>query len=126
MNSQDLSGLDPFSVPFMGVIQELDDSLAAAGQSMQQQHTSWVFMEQLYCPHCRNTGALQFTAASLLSLLSPHLEDLAFPLYLFCQASKGQGMPKANLDQQIVVVVGDTKQQSLKCHFAKHALMVPL
>lgn len=44
MNSQDLPGLDPFSIPFMGVIQELDDSLAAAGQSMQQQHTSWIFM----------------------------------------------------------------------------------
>lgn len=44
MNIQDLSGLDPFSVPFMGVIQELDDSLAAAGQGLQQQHISWVFM----------------------------------------------------------------------------------
>lgn len=44
MNSQDLSGLDPFSIPVMGVIQELADSLAAAGQSVQHRHTSWVFM----------------------------------------------------------------------------------
>ena len=55
MNSQDLSGLDPFSVPFMGVIQELDDSLAAAGQSMQQQHTSWVFNGALVLSSLQNS-----------------------------------------------------------------------
>lgn len=42
-------------------------------------------------------------AASLLSLLNPHLEDLAFPLNLLCPVSQEQEIPKTKLDQQVIV-----------------------
>lgn len=93
----------------MGVIQELDDSLAASGQSTQ--HTAaahvlgfmgvvvLVVMSSLHKHWCE----FHLVAASLLSLLNLHLEDLAFLLNLLSAASQGQEIPTAKLDQQVMV-----------------------
>jgi len=118
MNSQDLSGLDPFSFPFMGLIQELDDSLAAAGQSIQQRHTSWVFMEAVVLSSLQKHWCISFHNCLTVVFTESSLGRSCFPQHLNSREWQGQSWTRS-----WSVVVG--KQQSLKCHFAKNAPVVP-
>lgn len=84
MNSQDLSGFIPFSIPFTVVIQELDDSLAEAGQSMQQPHTSWAFMGADVLSSLQKHWCVSIHSCLTVVLLESSLErsylSLLFPL----------------------------------------------
>lgn len=79
----------------MGGIQELDDSLAATGQSTQQQHMSWVFMGVVVLVVMsslqKHWYEFHLVAAWLLSLLNLHLEDPKFALLSISRTGNTKG-----------------------------------
>lgn len=101
MNSQDLSGFIPFSIPFTVVIQELDDSLAEAGQSMQQPHTSWAFMGADVLSSLQKHWCVSIHSCLTVVLLESSLErsylSLLFPLPRTGNAKRKAGPADRNL-----------------------------